>query len=146
MLPQFTGPYRLSRFATWPTSERRALIFALVALPVAETALRLFGYRRSRTLFERTIATRSRTKAIDPARADQIVRFAARLTIGTHRKCLRRSLVLARILRANGYPVTVYMGWRKNAGGLLEGHAWCDLIEGAGAPQSREGDGYIRLH
>lgn len=130
---------------TWPKSERRALRFALVALPVAEIALRLFGYRRSRRLFERAVATRPDLARIDPVRADQIVRFAARLTIGAHRKCLRRSLVLAHILRANGYPVTVYMGWRKNAAGLLEGHAWCDLVEGTGAPQSREGDGYIRL-
>lgn len=130
---------------TWPASERRALGFAVVALPVAELTLRLLGSRRSRRLFERKIADQRRTEAIDPVRADQIVRFAARLTIGSDRKCLRRSLVLAHILRANGYPVTVYMGWRKNAEDMLEGHAWCDLIESAGAPQSREGDGYIQL-
>ncbi|WP_269450334.1 lasso peptide biosynthesis B2 protein [Sphingomonas sp. CCH9-H8] len=130
----------------WPACERRALGFAVVALPMAEIMLRLLGYRRSRRLFESTVADRPRTQAIDPVRADQIVRFAARFTIGNDRKCLRRSLVLAHILRANGYPVTVYMGWRKNAKDMLEGHAWCDLVEGAGAPQSREGEGYIRLH
>lgn len=133
------------RFLAWPGCEKRAFLFSIVALPAAEISLRLLGYKRSRTLFRRKVQSVYGDTGIDPRRADQIVKSAAQITIGEDRKCLRRSLVLARILQANGFPVTVHIGFRKDGSGNLEGHAWCDVIEGTGEPQSREGQGYVRF-
>jgi hypothetical protein len=38
--------------------------------------------------------------------------------------CLRRGVVLFRLLRRAGRPVTLHIGVRRDAGGILSAHAW----------------------
>lgn len=125
--------------------EKLAFVFAVAALPMAEMSIRIFGTKSARRLFHREVRGPEGTVRIDPWRASQIVKLAAEYTIGNEKKCLRRSLVLSRILRANGLPVTVHIGFRKNDRGDLVGHAWCDLADDAGKPRSGEGTGYVRF-
>lgn len=120
-------------------------MFALAALPVAEMAVRMLGSKSARRLFDRKVTAARRGARIDPRRANQIVKLASEFTIGNEKKCLRRSLVLARILRANGLPVNVHIGFRKDESGDLVGHAWCDMTDDTGQSQSREGIGYVRF-
>lgn len=133
------------RLFEWPASEQKALAFSFLALPLAELGLQVAGYRRTRSLFMRAPGAPAADQAIDPVRAYQIVKWVARRTIGEDRKCLRRSFVLARILQANGYAVTVHIGFRKDADGALDGHAWCDLEDRGTTPLSPEGTAYVRF-
>ena len=137
--------HSLRRFLAWPLREKRAFVFALIALPVAELWVRTLGTRSARKLFDRKVSVPPHGGRIDPRRANQIVKLAAEYTIGNEKKCLRRSLVLARILRANGLPVEVHIGFRKDDHGALVGHAWCDMRDETGQPQSPEGMGYVRF-
>lgn len=137
--------HSLRRFLVWPLREQQTFAFALIALPVAEMVVRTLGSRSARRLFDRKVSAAPHGPRIDPRRANQIVKLAAEYTIGNQKKCLRRSLVLARILRANGLPVEVHIGFRKDDGGALVGHAWCDMKDEAGQPQSPEGIGYVRF-
>jgi hypothetical protein len=140
-----TPQHSFRRFLAWPLREKLAFVFALIALPVAEVTIRTFGSKPARKLFHREVSTVPHGARIEPQRANQIVKLAADYTIGNEKKCLRRSLVLARILRANGLPVEVHIGFRKDDRGDLVGHAWCDMIDENGQPQSREGIGYVRF-
>lgn len=135
----------LRRFLVWPLREKQAFAFAFVALPMAELSVRMLGSKSARKLFDRKVSAAPNGPRIDPRRADQIVKLAAEYTIGNEKKCLRRSLVLARILRANGLPVEVHIGFRKDDSGALVGHAWCDMTDETGKPQSPEGSGYVRF-
>ncbi|MCU0947510.1 MAG: lasso peptide biosynthesis B2 protein [Porphyrobacter sp.] len=133
------------RFLAWPLREKRAFAYALIALPVAELWVRTLGSKSARKLFDRKVSAPPQGAGIDPRRANQIVKLAAAYTIGNENKCLRRSLVLARILRANGLPVEVHIGFRKDDRGALVGHAWCDMADDSGQLQSPEGIGYVRF-
>ena len=137
--------HSLRRFLGWPLREKQAFAFALIALPMAEMTVRLLGSKPARKLFDRKVSVAPHRPRIDPRRANQIVKLAADYTIGHEKKCLRRSLVLARILRANGLPVEVHIGFRKDDGGALVGHAWCDMADESGQLQSPEGIGYVRF-
>jgi hypothetical protein len=145
MSPEPAQQHSFRRFLAWPLREKKAFLFALIALPVAEVTIRTFGSKPARKLFDREVSAVPYDARIEPTRANQIVKLAAQYTIGNEKKCLRRSLVLARILRANGLPVEVHIGFRKDDRGDLVGHAWCDIVDETGQPQSREGIGYVRF-
>lgn len=132
-------------FLAWPWREKQAFVFSVAALPVAELSIRLLGSKSARRLFDRKVSARPDGSRIDPRRANQIVCLASEFTIGNEKKCLRRSLVLARILRASGLPVTVHIGFRKDESGDLVGHAWCDMMDETGQSRSGEGTGYVRF-
>lgn len=134
-----------ARFLAWPWREKQAFVFSVFALPVAEMSIRLLGSKSARRLFDRKVNSRPEGSRIDPRRANQIVHLASEFTIGNEKKCLRRSLVLARILRASGLPVTVHIGFRKDENGNLVGHAWCDIMDETGQSRSGEGLGYVRF-
>ena len=145
MKAQPSRGHSLRRFLGWPLREKQAFVFALIALPVAEMWVRTLGSRSARKLFDRKVNAAPHGPRIDPRRANQIVKLAAEYTIGNEKTCLRRSLVLARILRGNGLPVEVHIGFRKDDRGALVGHAWCDMNDETGQPQSPEGIGYVRF-
>lgn len=56
-------------------------------------------------------------------------RWAAKLFHGTTGECLFRSLILFRVLRTNGWDVTLVTGVR-NVEGKVSGHAWLELNGG----------------
>lgn len=136
---------RFTRLLSWPGAEQKAVLYSVFALPAAELFLRVIGYRRTKALFLRKDVKEGAERTIDAFRAYEIVRWVAMRTIGKDEKCLRRSLVLAHILQANGYPVTVHFGFRKDADGALKGHAWCDYADSSAGPPSSEGRNYVRF-
>lgn len=69
-----------------------------------------------------------------PARAgvlDRHLRVATGLFRDVRRRigsnCMRRSLVLFRCLRREGFPVAIVFGVKRNGDGGLDGHAWIEI-------------------
>ncbi len=122
---------KLSRFRALGGSERRLLVRAALWLPAVDLGLRTVGFARVRRRLERP----GREPADGPvtperwAEAESI----ARLVVAAARHhlypmtCLRRALVLERLLAERGIPSRLRIGVRKDAQGF-RAHAWveCD--------------------
>jgi hypothetical protein len=137
-----SGP-QIRRFLGWPAAEKRALIYCLAALPAVDLALRVFNSGWVFQAFD--CAVRTGPGQLSPRRARQIVDFAARIVLRKDRTCLRRSLVLARLLRRNGYSAIVRIGFRKSSDGGLDGHAWCETNADMPCKAADMGEGYVRF-
>jgi len=114
-----------------PRADRRALLQALVLLPIATAGRHVMSYGRLRTVLSALLPPRAELSLTDPearARAEQIARMV-QIAAGRsplRPSCLDRSLVLWALLRRHGYRSTLRIGARKE-GTRFEAHAWVEV-------------------
>ena len=114
--------------------ERGILLRALVLLPLARAALRVFGLRRV-TRWLDAPARAPRAGAVAAARIGALVATAAgHAPFGS--SCLARSLVLSWLLRREGIDGELRIGVRLVDAGL-DAHAW---VESGGVPLNEPAD------
>jgi len=117
---------RLFKICSLNWLEWRLIFSSLVLLPYTAVLLRTRGFKRTRANFESVSMTKSGLssgKQIEQARqASRAVAIAARY--GPYRaNCLKRSLVLLRVLRRRGVICELKLGAHLE-GGDLSAHAW----------------------
>ncbi len=124
---------KLHKFQKLSGFERKLLLQALFLLPATALALRLFGFKRLRSL-PAPIPNNETTRAETRALAEQaqciarMVRIAA--TYGFYRaNCLVQSLLLGRLLWLRGITSELHIGTRKEEN-HFQAHAWieCDGV------------------
>jgi len=116
-------------------AERRLLVLALIAVPLAVAGLRTVGMRRTQSILRRLPSASLCGGRIEPSRVARIVEIASRRGI-IRAKCLPLSLTLQSLLAGSGVSADLRLGVRKY-GGRLEAHAWVEhegmaLLEAAG--------------
>lgn len=123
-----------ARFWRLPGPERTTLLLALVFLPLAAFAPRLFGYRLAWKILARLTRLRSTdpgdTDAHRVGRAETMTRLVAAAANRSFfvPSCLTRSLVLCWLLRRQGIHGDLRFGVRlKDEGKELEAHAWVEI-------------------
>jgi transglutaminase superfamily protein len=128
--------WRLSRTDWIVLTEAVAL-----AVPL-ELGLRWIRLKTLLRLIGRTRRPRWRTAPIDVERAARLVDVASRF-YPFRPTCLKRSLVLLRILRARGLPAELRVGVRK-VGDELHSHAWIEC-RGRILLDRHTADGYVMV-
>ncbi len=124
-----TGRWYGWRTLTW--AERGQLLLIALALPWIHGAIAVFGYQRTQQWLGRRSRRATAHVASDQElqRANRLARLAA--VAGRHgainATCLRQSLLLYWILRRRGLQPIVRLGVRKDAGNVLDAHAWVEL-------------------
>ena len=121
----------LSRFAALPREEKRILLSAALMLPVADMALRTFGFQKTQRFLCRKTAG---IKPLLSSRADQLgsaQNIAVLVSIAARRSpykatCLRQSLVSWWLLQRKGIVTTLIVGVGKEDGSF-KAHAWIEL-------------------
>lgn len=116
----------LNRFLRLSPRERKLLIKAFVWLPIAMVQAR-FNFRLPLQPVAVAESGRHEDEAAIAATV-RMVKAASRYVRGA--SCLPQSLVVRRLLRAQGIETTIRIGVRKSSG-LLDAHAW---VEHAGRP------------
>jgi len=111
-------------------AERRIALEAAAGLMATWAGLRLFGFRRWKSVMERFSGDRKNEKveSVDLESAGRVARLEAgaarRLLPRTN--CLEQSLVLWWLLKRRGIESNVRIGGRKEAE-KFEAHAWVEL-------------------
>lgn len=119
------------QFAALTCADRRALLQALVLLPIATAGRHVMSYGRLRTVLSTLLPPRAELSLTDPearAHAEQLARMV-QIAAGRsplRPSCLDRSLVLWVLLRRHGYSSTLRIGARKE-GTRFEAHAWVEV-------------------
>ena len=120
------------RFQRLSPLERSFFLRAVCLLPVTACALRFVGWREIRYLLGSRGAQCVAQGRGDAAEKWRIADAAARMTEAASRygivrgKCLSKSIVICRLLHAQGLQATVQVGGRKE-GRLFEAHAWVEI-------------------
>lgn len=118
----------LKKFSALPGEQKKLLISAAILLPIADLALRLFGYRKTQRGLSRTAVGRKDQFNSDPLAQAQLVantvRLAARKGPYTD-TCLRESLVTCWLLQRRGISTSIKIGIGKE--GEFNAHAWVEL-------------------
>lgn len=121
----------LRRWGEVGWSERRSFLQAIVLLPMASLALRLWRFQLVyKSLQEATSLKGSQAQEEllrEAQRTARMVDAAARY-VPYDATCLRRSLVLWWLLRRRGIDSRLRIGVRKEADGILA-HAWVECQE-----------------
>ena len=118
---------RLRKLARLDGRERLVLAEAAVLLLVAECTLRVVPLESLVARIQR--ARRRRAQRLSPARIAWLVEVAARYSLLRGRlrpTCLRRSLVLLRLLHREGRDARLVIGARLPQAGF-EAHAWVEV-------------------
>lgn len=121
----------LRRWGEVGWSERRSFLQAIVLLPVASLALRLWRFQLVyESLQEATSLKGSQAQEELLREAQRTARMvdAAAHYVPYDATCLRRSLVLWWLLRRRGIDSRLRIGVRKEADGILA-HAWVECQE-----------------
>lgn len=134
---------RWRRFRRLAAPEKKALLQALILVPVTGVALRLAGLRRWKAVLARLAPRIPSTGVINPETPDpeivdpeivESARRAARMVDAAaregvyHGKCLEKSLVLWWLLLRRRLPAEIHIGVRKGDAGF-EAHAWVELFK-----------------
>jgi len=115
---------RLARLRSLSPLERRVLGEALLLLPIACTALRFAGLRRTQVLLERSLRDGMPREGLDARAVARLVSIAARHG-PVRARCLAASLALNSLLRRYGMRGDLKLGVRKRDG-RFEAHAWIE--------------------
>lgn len=110
----------LNRFLRLSRRERTLLIKAFVSLPIAMMWVRFTPRLPLEPQMSGNQCPQNQAVIADTVR---MVKAAARYIHGA--SCLPQSLVVQRLLRAQGIPTTIRIGVRKSSG-LLDAHAWVE--------------------
>ncbi len=122
---------KLRSFRSFPASERRCYLSALLLLPLVDIGLRLFSWQRCQHWAERWASSGNKPdKAFPPPRRIAWLVERAAQHCPWPATCLRRSLVLWAFLLRSGVASELRLGFR-NPGGRFEAHAW---VEWNGVP------------
>jgi hypothetical protein len=121
----------LRRLARLSGSERRILLAAALWLPAVDLGLRTVGFARVR----RWLAAGRRAVPLSPERRAEAELVARMVTVAARHHlwpmtCLRRALVIDRLLARRGIPAELRIGVGKGEEGF-RAHAW---IECGGRP------------
>ena len=134
-------PELIRRLSALSARDWRLLIEANVLAVAIEGALRVLPLRRVVGWCQGNRAAARRGSGVTLDVLSPAARWPYRV-LPWPSTCLRRSLVLAALLRRRGRPATVRFGVRRQAG-LLLAHAW---VECDGAPaDAAAGEGYEAL-
>jgi len=120
------------RFWGLRANSRRLVLEAAVALAATWVGLRVFGFRRWKSIFGWFAANRVRharaARSASWGAAGAIARFedAAARHFFLRTNCLERSLVLCWLLERRGIDSQLRLGARKEAG-RFEAHAWVEV-------------------
>ncbi|MFH1176075.1 MAG: lasso peptide biosynthesis B2 protein [Acidobacteriota bacterium] len=127
-------------------AERVLLARAWLLLLLAEVCLRVLPFRITRRVFEGRLG-RKRESAdgavAAPLRIHELVEIAARRHI-VRMSCLRRALVLQRLLRRQGFAAELRLGVVRREE-LLHAHAWVELDGAALGEREDVLEGYVGL-
>ena len=122
---------RARTFLRLPLRTKARVVHAALLFAVVEVLLKTVGTGRTAKVLGVPLTDRGsrsthgeRPFSPDEHRSLHAVRVLAPRFYGTERGCLRRSLVLGRLLRHRG--VVLRIGARRGAGGELLAHAWLD--------------------
>ena len=122
-----SAAFRRLRRLSW--SQRRALLFAVAALPLATLLLRVVGLQRTMGLVPPARSRRSLGSTEDQLneahRLAYLVGLAARRGLGRP-NCLSRSVVLWSLLRRRGMAGRLRIGVRGGDGAQPLFHAWVE--------------------
>ncbi len=117
---------RARAFFSLASEERDVLLEAWCLLLLADLALRWLPWRRVEGLLAPAQGS-SRLTLLSPARLATLVEIAARHHL-VPMTCLRRALVLRRLLSRTGSSGALRLGVRREANELLA-HAWVEVGE-----------------
>ena len=125
-MASISGAVRRLRRMSW--SQRRALLFALVMLPLTTLSLRVFGLQRTMGVeparSKRNLGS-SEDQRNEAHRLAYLVGVAARRGLGRP-NCLTRSVVLWGLLRRRGMAGQLRLGVRGGNGAGPLFHAWVE--------------------
>lgn len=124
---------RIQRGVVVSWRRRRHLLKAAVLLAIVSVRLRLTGLARTRSWLDRGVTSQSNgeapcgtTKTLTAHEMAYVVRLVARLVPDA--TCLRKALVLRRLLADVRVPSTVYLGARRDPTGTgYDFHAWVEV-------------------
>jgi len=121
----------LAKFTALSAEEKKLLVSTSVLLPLADIALRIFGYRKTQQALARFIGDQKTQTSPDTEQFTQarqvanLVRIAARK--GPYRNtCLRESLVTWWLLQHRGIITQLKIGIAKEKADF-KAHAWIEL-------------------
>jgi hypothetical protein len=120
------------RFRNRPPEDRRLILRSALILPLTGIGLRLFGFRRWKSLIERFPLTAHTPESLPQDSQRETALRAARAVRSvelhglTTPNCLERSMTLWWLLRREGVDGELHIGARK-LGGRFEAHAWVEL-------------------
>lgn len=119
---------RLAQLKALSADEWQVLLFSLVLLPSIALALRLKGFKWTRTFLQKRIPQSSKPSTdSDLTTAQSVARMvSAAANHGPYRaNCLKRSLATWWLLQRRGVAAELNIGVNKDAG-ELNAHAWVE--------------------
>ena len=131
MVSSSTLTDKLNKLRQLSRAERKLLFQSVLLLPLVHMALLFLGYDRLRQLIEKTMPLKTIATPVTETGTLQHARELARIVSiaaghGPYKAtCLRQSLLLWGILRAEGMQSEICFGVRMN-GHQLEAHAWVE--------------------
>ncbi len=136
---------RIEQLRSLSRDERHFLARAVFWLPATSALLRLVGFRRTLALFEHGKALADKNAITShhhhTARmAAQMINIAANHGL-IRARCLQKSLVLVKFLRARGIPSSLVLATRRQ-GEAFGAHAW---VECAGMVVNDHADVELRF-
>jgi len=126
------GMTRWERFSRLGSAERGVFLHAMMALPLASLALRVFGFRRTQQMLTRLSPGELASQGAISEAAMERARLTARMVDAAaregwpHARCLERSLVAWWLMRRQCVPTQLRIGVRQE-GGDLRAHAWVEV-------------------
>src|SRR6266699_5072493 len=127
-------------------SNRKSLLVATLFLPPTRVGLRFFPVGSVKQALGRAAPL-----LVRPTNANDAVRRVpwAVTTAGRHvpggRHCLAKALVAKSLLDAEGVPVRLHVGVRRERNGALRGHAWLDSDDGLVMDAGEDPDSFFPL-
>ena len=120
----------LRRWRALPAGDRGRLLGLLLLVPMVSASLRLLGYRRTRTSFER-ISRHPQPRPATTADLEQAETLALLAAIAGRRglveaTCLRQALAVYLLLRRRGLEPQLKLGVDRQ-GTRPDMHAWVEL-------------------
>lgn len=120
------------RFRKRPREDRALILQAAVLLPLTQTGLRSFGFRRWKELIEKFSLAARAPRKLSANTQREITGCAVRAVRSvelhglTTPNCLERSMTLWWLLQRDGIAGELHIGARK-VDGRFEAHAWVEL-------------------
>lgn len=117
---------KLGKFVGLSSDERSLLVRAALLLMGVRLGLALLPFRSVERATWRLMARAAGANddRVSRERLAWAVRVAGRYVPGV--RCLAQAIVLKALLKRHGYPARIRIGFAKEGGGEVEGHAWVE--------------------
>jgi len=130
---------KLAKFVRLPAADRALLVRAAASLLGVRLAMAVMPFRRVERLVGLTWAVDETRAPVPRERLVWAVTVASRLVPSA--RCLAQALVLKGLLERHGYPACLRMGFARDEGDTVSGHAWVEcqgqVVLGGGPLLSR---------